>query len=68
MIPKDAEGETSRIESLCLRYGLGLILFDRNNNKNPNFEIRTRAVKNEPDYFYLNLYLRRLGDKTKELF
>jgi len=68
VIPKDAEGEISRIESLCLRYGLGLILFDRNNHENPNFEIRTRAIKNEPDYFYLNLYLKRLGDKINELF
>jgi len=68
VIPKDAEGEISRIESLCLRYGLGLILFDRNNHENPNFEIRTRAIKNEPDYFYLNLYLKRLGDRTNELF
>lgn len=68
VIPKDAEGEISRIESLCLRYGLGLILFDRNNYKNPNFEIRTRVIKNEPDYFYLNLYLKRLDDKINKLF
>ncbi len=68
VIPKDAEGEISRIESLCLRYGLGLILFDRNNPKSPNFEIRTRAIKNEPDYFYLNLYLKRLGERINELF
>src|SRR3989344_7096664 len=68
VIPKDAEGEISRIESLCLRYGLGLILFDRNNYENPHFEIRTRAIKNEPDYFYLNLYLKRLGEKINELF
>jgi len=68
VIPKDAEGEVSRIESLCLKYGLGLILFDRNDYENPNFKIRTRGVKSEPDYFYLNLYLRRLGDRAKELF
>jgi len=68
VIPKDAEGEISRIESLCLRYGLGLILFDRNDSENPNFEIRTRAIKNEPDYFYLNLYLKRLGNRVTELF
>ena len=68
VIPKDAEGEISRIESLCSRYGIGLILFDRNNHENPNFEIRTRAIKNEPDYFYLNLYLKRLGDRINALF
>lgn len=68
VIPKNAEGEISRIESLCLRYGLGLILFDKNDCENPNFEIRTRAIKNEPDYFYLNLYLKRLGDRANELF
>ena len=37
VIPKDAEGEISRIESLCLRYGLGLLFFNRNNHENPHF-------------------------------
>ena len=68
VIPKDAERDISRIESLCLKFGLGLILFDKDNPENPAFEIRTRAVKNEPDYFYVNKYLKLLSDEIKKLF
>ena len=68
VIPKDAEREISRLESLCLRFGIGLILFDRNNPEEPKFEIRTRPIKSEPDYFYVNKYLRLLGAEEKKLF
>lgn len=69
VIPKDANGaDMKRVESLCLKFGIGLILFDRNNKENPAFEILTRAIKNEPDYFYLNKYLKLIEDKTIELF
>ena len=69
VIPKDARGtDIKRIESLCLKFGIGLILFDRNNKEMPEFEILTRAVKSEPDYFYLNKYLRLIEDTARELF
>jgi len=64
VIPKEAEKDVARIESLCLRFGIGLILFDRENPENPKFEIRTRAIKQEPDYFYVNEYL---GNKEELL-
>ena len=68
-IPKEANGaDIKRVESLCLKFGIGLILFDRNNKENPAFVILTRAIKNEPDYFYLNKYLKLIEDKTIELF
>jgi len=60
VVPKDAEKDIARLESLCLRFGIGLILFDSKNPNDPKFEIRTRANKSEPDYFYLNEYLRKL--------
>jgi len=69
VIPKDARGtDIKRIESLCLKFGIGLILFDRKNKDEPEFEILTRAVKSEPDYFYLNKYLRLIEDTARELF
>lgn len=68
VIPKDAnEADIKRVESLCLKFGIGLILFDRTNKEKPDFEILTRAVKSEPDYFYLNKYLRLIEDEVKEL-
>ena len=68
VVPKDAERDIGRLESLCSRFGIGLILFDRSNPKSPDFEIRTRAAKNEPDYFYVNDYLKKLGEESKKLF
>jgi len=68
VVPKDAERDISRLESLCLKFGVGLILFDSKNPENPKFEIRTRAFKSEPDYFYVNEYLRKLGEYSEKLF
>jgi len=69
VIPKDANGaDIKRVESLCLKFGIGLILFNRQNKENPEFEILTRAVKSEPDYFYLNKYLRLIEDEAIDLF
>lgn len=69
VIPKNArEVDISRIESLCLKFGIGLILFDPNNKKNPGFQIKARALKSEPDYFYLNEYLQSIKDIARELF
>lgn len=68
VIPKEAEKDIGRVESLCLKFGIGLILFDKNDHQNPNFEIRTRATKNEPDYFYINDYMRKIRDEFDKLF
>ncbi len=68
VVANEAERDIGRVESLCSRFGIGLILFDKNNPQNPNFEIRTRAAKSEPDYFYVNEYLRRLDENSKKLF
>jgi len=70
VIPKKDtnKADIERLESLCLKFGIGLILFDRHNEENPEFEILTRAVKSEPDYFYLNKYLKFIENEAKELF
>ena len=52
-----------RIESLCLIFGIGLIFFDRNNPANPDFEIRVRASKHEPDWFYVNKYTELIKNR-----
>ncbi len=65
-VPKEAD--TGRIESLCARFGIGLILFNKNAAHDPKWEIRTRAIKSEPDYFYVNKYLQKLGESRRSLF
>ena len=43
----------------------GLILFNAANPSAPQFEIRVRAAKHEPDMFYVNRYMKLV---EKELF
>lgn len=63
VVPKEATSDIARLESLCMRFGIGLILFDSKNPDNPEFEIRTRAVKSEPDYYYVNAYIKKLSNE-----
>jgi hypothetical protein len=66
VIPKNSyQGDIPRLDSLCLIFGIGLVLFDKNNTKNPQFEIRVRPLKHEPDMFYVNKYMKLI---EKELF
>lgn len=59
VVPKSASDEDkSRIESLCLIFGIGLIFFDSTNKENPAFEIRVRPLKHEPDTVYINKYIK----------
>jgi len=59
VVPKEAtEDDRARIESLCLIFGVGLILFNAPNPEKPNFEIRVRPTKHDPDMFYVNKYLK----------
>lgn len=63
VIPKESpEEDMSRIDALCLIFGIGLIFFDSSNSKEPRFEIRGRPSKHEPDMFYVNKYLRLIED------
>lgn len=60
VVPKQAESDISRLESLCMKFGIGLILFDADKPDEPDFQIRTRAIKSEPDYYFVNAYIQRL--------
>lgn len=53
----------SRIDSLCSIFGIGLITFDSENPDVPNYEIKNRARRKDPDYFYTNKYLRDIEDE-----
>jgi hypothetical protein len=70
VIPEDTPSyDLSRLESLCLAFGIGLIIFDKQKPNNPNFKILVRAIKSEPDYFYVNNYLRNLSkEEIDKLF
>jgi hypothetical protein len=66
VVPRSSsEEDISRLDSLARIFGIGLILFDGNDPKQPQFTIRVRASRDEPDMFYVNNYLRLV---EKELF
>lgn len=63
MSPEDSD----RLEALCLLYGIGLVLFDLSPQK-PDFQIRVRAQRFEPDMFYVNEFAERLFKTDPKAF
>lgn len=59
VVPKSSSpDDQARLDSLCSIFGIGLIFFDSTNPQKPQFEVRVRAFKHEPDMFYVNKYLK----------
>jgi len=66
VIPKQTNKELlDRLDALCQLFGIGLILFNKDNSNNPDFQIRNRAVKHDPDMFYVNEYLNKLTEQQR---
>jgi len=66
VVPRSSSDEDiSRLDALCLSFGIGLVLFDNTNQHAPQFEIRARPLRHEPDMFYVNKYMKLI---EKELF
>jgi len=64
VVPSQSQEEDiARLDVLCRTLGLGLILFDADKPENPQFEIRVRASRQEPDMFYVNKFMRLLEDE-----
>lgn len=66
VIPKNSsQDDISKLDALCMIFGIGLVLFDNSNPKDPQFEIRVRPLRHEPDMFYVNKYMKLI---EKELW
>lgn len=66
VVPKQAPAdELSRLDSLCQVFGLGFALFDAESPDDPQFEVRVRPKKQDPDIHYTNKYMREI---ESELF
>lgn len=61
------EEDQSRLEALCMLYGVGLALFDLDVLE-PNFAIRVRDQRFSPDMFYVNEFADRLKTLDPEKF
>ncbi len=63
VVPRESSLEDiARLDTLGRLFGIGLILFDSSNKEEPDFEIRVRASKHEPDMFYVNKYIKLVED------
>lgn len=63
VVPEDSpEDDVARLDTLARIFGIGLILFNAKNPKEPNFAIRVRAAKHDPDMFYVNRYMKLIED------
>lgn len=61
------EEDQSRLEALCMLFGVGLALFDPD-PQDPRFAIRVRAQRFSPDMFYVNEFAERLKKLDPETF
>ncbi len=59
--------EYGRLESLCLLFGIGLVLFEPDAEQ-PDFEIRVRAQRYYPDMYYVNEFADRVYQIDPSLF
>jgi hypothetical protein len=63
-----SQADQSRLESLCILFGIGFVLFDPADASDPGFNIRVRAQRFIPDAFYVNEFARRLNEAFPERF
>jgi hypothetical protein len=61
------EEDLGRLESLCMLFGVGLVLFELDIGT-PQFSIRVRAQRFSPDMFYVNEVADRLRQCNAEVF
>jgi hypothetical protein len=54
-----SEEDYSRLEALCMLFGIGLVLFNTDPEE-PDFKIRVRAQRFPPDMFYVNEFAERI--------
>jgi hypothetical protein len=62
-----SQADLGRLESLCMLFGVGLVLFELNKAV-PAFSIRMRAQRFSPDMFYVNEFADRLRFSNAEIF
>lgn len=64
VVPRDSsEEDLARLDALCRIFGIGLILFDAKSPDKPEFDIRVRAAKQEPDMFYVNKNMKLVEEE-----
>lgn len=57
------EDDIARLDALSRIFGIGLVIFNPLDPQNPEFTIRSRAAREEPDMFYVNKYLKLVEEE-----
>ncbi|MBN2465180.1 hypothetical protein JXD38_06120, partial [candidate division WOR-3 bacterium] len=66
VVPRSSGSEDlARLDSLCVIFGIGLVLYDSTDASNPKFQAAVRPRRHEPDSFYVNKYMKLV---ERELF
>lgn len=64
VIPSESpQDELARVDALCQVFGIGLVLFDNHRPDEPDFQIRVRPQRHEPDMFYVNKYMKYIENE-----
>jgi hypothetical protein len=64
VVPRQSlDEEISRVDSLCQIFGIGFVIFDAENPTVPNFQVRVRPARHEPDLFYTNKYVKLIENE-----
>lgn len=58
-----SEDDIARLDALSRIFGIGLVIFNSLDPKNPDFRIRSRAAREEPEMFYVNKHLKLVEDE-----
>jgi len=58
-----SEDDVARLDALSRIFGIGLVIFNALDPKDPDFRIRSRAAREEPDMFYVNKYLKLIEEE-----
>lgn len=59
VVPNSAKApELDRLENLCQVFGIGLVFIGAFDPSDPKFQLRVRALRREPEPFYVNENLR----------
>jgi len=64
VVPRGSPPEDlARLDALCGTLGIGLVFFNAADPVTPEYEVRVRAAKHDPDAFYANESLKRTAEK-----
>jgi hypothetical protein len=64
VVPSSAKvSDLERLENLCQVFGIGLVLIGSLDPASPGFQLRVRALRREPEPFYVNENLRIVSEE-----